>query len=360
MGVGMLLGIVLIMMGVYRVMIVDAESLLKDIDADLWVVQEKTLGPFVEASRVHEDLKTTIYNYQAIDKSEAITFQNIQLPNAKKPIRVLAVGYDQYGDLTPINRNKIVDGRKLLNNYEIVVTDKTGFKVDDKIELGRNIYTVVGVTTGTVSSGGDPLVFITLQNAQELQFSYSNKRIQSDRARGINGTSSHMANAIIATLKPGYNVNKVAKELRKWQHKSVYTKQEQNDILTKNVVETAAKQIGLFTAILIVVSIVIIGLIIYTMTLEKMKEISIMKLLGIPNFIIIKMIVEETLILSLFAFVFGNAFAHFIYDKFPKRVVLEYPDAFSLFIVVVLASIIASLVGVKKVVQADPARAIGG
>ena len=52
MGVGMLLGIVLIMMGVYRGMVVDAEILINDINADLWIVQEDTLGPFAESSRV--------------------------------------------------------------------------------------------------------------------------------------------------------------------------------------------------------------------------------------------------------------------------------------------------------------------
>ncbi|HFB53699.1 MAG TPA: ABC transporter permease, partial [Sulfurimonas autotrophica] len=49
-GVGMLLGIVMIMMGVYRGMIIDAQVLLDDLDVDLWVVQENTLGPFAEAS----------------------------------------------------------------------------------------------------------------------------------------------------------------------------------------------------------------------------------------------------------------------------------------------------------------------
>lgn len=82
----------------------------------------------------------------------------------------------------------------------------------------------------------------------------------------------------------------------------------------------------LFTAILILVSTIIIALIIYTMTLEKMKEISIMKLIGIPNSVIIKMIVQETLLLGVLAFISGNIFAYILYDKFPKRVVLEIPD----------------------------------
>ena len=60
MGVGLLLGIVLIMIGVVRGMINDAKSLALDIDANLWVVQENTLGPFAESSKIHEDLKNIL------------------------------------------------------------------------------------------------------------------------------------------------------------------------------------------------------------------------------------------------------------------------------------------------------------
>ena len=74
MGVGMLLGIVLIMMGVYRGMIVDAQVLLDDLDIDLWVVQDNTLGPFAEASRIHEDLKESIYVVDGVDKTSGLTF----------------------------------------------------------------------------------------------------------------------------------------------------------------------------------------------------------------------------------------------------------------------------------------------
>lgn len=361
MGVGMLLGIVLIMIGVYRGMIVDAEILLDDANVDLWVVQEDTLGPFAEASRVHEDLKYTIKATQGIDKSEAITFQNIQLPLKNKKVRVMAVGFDVYGDIDPINKARLIEGSGLkTDHYEIVVTDTTGFNLHDKIELGRNIYSVVGVTHGTVSSGGDPLVYISLKDAQELQFAYSNKETQNDRARGILNKDTHMVNAVISTVKPGYSIDEVAQEIRKWQHKSVYTAEEQTAVLTKNVIEKASKQIGMFTGILVVVSTIIIALIIYTMTLEKIKEISIMKLIGLPNSMIIKMIVEEALLLGFLAFIFGNIFSHLIYSKFPKRVVLEIPDAWMLFGVVIIASILASIIGVKKVIHADPTAAIGG
>jgi len=361
MGVGMLLGIVMIMMGVYRGMMIDAQVLLNDTDVDIWVVQENTLGPFAEASRVHEDLKNSIGVIDGVAKAEGITFQNLQLPFKGTQIRVFAVGFDPFGKINPINEKRIIAGRGLKHShYEMVVTDKTGFKLDDRINLGRDTYTVVGITHGTVSSGGDPLVYISLKDAQELQFLYSNARIRTDRARGINGVSSHMVNAIVATLKPGYDVDIVANNIRRFKHKSVYTAKEEKTILTKNLIKMASKQIGMFTVILVIVSTIIIALIIYTMTLEKMKEIAIMKLIGIPNLLIIKMIVQETVLMGVLAFIAGNIFAHLIYSKFPKRVVLETPDAFGLFIVILIASVLASFVGVKKVISADPAEAIGG
>ncbi len=361
MGVGMLLGIVLIMMGVYRGMIVDAEVLLNDINVDLWIVQQGTLGPFAEASRVHDDLQYTMQSVRGIAKSSIITFQNMQLPKKQGKIRVFAVGYDVFSTINPINPERLIRGRTLkTDHYEIVVTDKTGFTLGDKVRLGRNIYTVVGITHGTVSSGGDLLIYISIKDAQELQFSYSNKRIQTDRARGIINRDTHMVNAVIATVLPGYNPETVARDIRHWHHKSVYTRKQQQAVLTRYVVEKASKQIGMFTAILVIVSTIIISLIIYTMTLEKMKEIAIMKLMGLPNSMIVRMIVEETLLLGILAFLFGNIFSHLIYSKFPKRVVLEIPDAWVLFGVVVVASVVASFVGVKKVINADPASAIGG
>jgi putative ABC transport system permease protein len=360
-GVGMLLGIVMIMMGVYRGMIIDAQVLLDDLDVDFWVVQENTLGPFAESSRVHEDLKNTIRVIEGVDKSEGITFQNLQLPSKNGAVRVFAVGFDPFGDINPINPKRLIAGRGLKrSHYEIVVTDKTGFTLGQKIKLGRNYFNVVGITHGTVSSGGDPLVYISLKDAQELQFLYSNARIRNDRDRGINTVNSHMVNAVVATKKSGYDVDTVAQNIRTWKHKSVYTKDEEKTILTKNLIKMASKQIGMFTVILVIVSTIIIALIIYTMTLEKMKEIAIMKLIGIPNSMIIKMIVQETVLMGFLAFVAGNIFAHLIYAKFPKRVVLETPDALGLFAVVIIASILASFVGVKKVISADPAEAIGG
>lgn len=362
MGVGMLLGIVLIMIGVYRGMADDARMLLRDIDADLWVVQQHTLGPFAESSRLHQDTQDILRALDGIEKTAALTLQNIQLYNRQQQaVRVMAVGFDPAGDFQIIPQSRLVAGRTLhAQHFEMVVTDKTGFQLGERIALGRDTYQVVGVVKGSVSSSGDPLVYISLKDAQNVQFSYSNPRIRNDRARGLLGQNTQLVNTVVASVRSGYKASDVAEQIETWKHLTAYTHEQQATILSRNVIERSSKQIGLFTAILVLVSGIIIGLIIYTMTLEKIKEISIMKLIGIPNRMVVKMIMQETMLLGAIAFVFGNIFAHLIYNQFPKRVVLMWNDSLLLFAIILTASFLASLVGVYKVMKADPAEAIGG
>ncbi len=84
--VGILLGIVIIMLGVYRGMVYDAKVFLGDIDADIWIVQEGTLGPFAESSRVHQDLREQISYQKGIKDAQSLTFQNFQLMNGDKDL----------------------------------------------------------------------------------------------------------------------------------------------------------------------------------------------------------------------------------------------------------------------------------
>jgi len=359
--VGILLGIVIIMIGVYRGMVFDAKVLVDDIKADIWVVQQDTLGPFAESSRIHEDLQDQISYQNGIKYASAITFQSFQLENSYGDFKVMLIGYDPFSKIDVINKAKLIEGRTIQKqHYEIVVSQKTNYKLGEKIKLGRDYFTVVGITKDTVSNSGDHLIFTSLKDAQILQFTYTNERIRSDEGRGIHSGNPYLVNAIVAQVNYSYSPQIIAKQIEETIHKKVFTKQEQLTLLLQKVIKKSSKQIGMFTAILIVVSIIIIALIIYTMTLEKIKEISIMKLIGIPNFTISKMVIQETIVLGFLAFIAGNGFAYLISGSFPKRIVLLASDSVGLFVVILISSIFVSLFGIYKVIKTDPAEAIGG
>ena len=357
-GVGMLLGVVLIMIGVYRGLVDDANILLKDTRADLWIVQQDTLGPFAESSRIHEDLKYPIKTFKGIKDTCAITFQSLQLYRENQPIRVFAMGYDINSFYEP---HLLIEGRPIsATHFEIIVDKKTGFKLHENILIGRDIFKVVGVTKDSVSSSGDLMVYFSISDAQKLQFLSSNEQIRNDRARGNKEVTTTTANAIIARVEQGADAKAIAQEIERWKHVKVFTGEEQSSILTKNLIERSAKQIGMFTVILLLVASVIISLIIYTMTMGKIKEIAILKLIGASNPVIIKMIVQQSILLGFLAFIAGNIFSHALVDLFPKRTILISSDALMLLGIVIIVSVLGSLFGVRSALKIDPASAIGG
>ena len=55
-GLGLLIGVTLSMAGIYRGMVDDAQVMLDNTGADLWVVQQGTQGPYAESSSLYDDL----------------------------------------------------------------------------------------------------------------------------------------------------------------------------------------------------------------------------------------------------------------------------------------------------------------
>src|SRR3972149_2829380 len=77
--------------------------------------------------------------------------------------------------------------------YEMVVDRRPGIAPGSRVAIGRLRFSVVGLSDGMVGSGGDPVVFVSLQDAQGSQFLQGNEAIRNDRARleadlGASGT----------------------------------------------------------------------------------------------------------------------------------------------------------------------------
>lgn len=357
-GVGLLIGVVLIMIGVFRGMAHDAMMVSNDLNADIWIVQKNTLGPFAESSRLHEDLKYSLRSLRGVKAAEPLTFQSVQIYPNQKAVRVYVMGYDSRAAIIPYH---LREGRPIQSpQSEMIADSKSGLKLGESVSLGRGKYTVVGMTHKTVSSGGDPMIYLDLDEAQELQFQFSNEQIRNDRYRGTTAAANQTVNTFVLSVDEGIDTQKLSDEIKRWKHVEAYTNTEQEAILTKNLIERSAKQIGLFTVILLIVSAVIISLIIYTMTINKIKEIAILKLIGSPNLVIVKMIGQQSVLLGIIAFIAGNLFAHASADIFPKTIVLWYSDAAKLFLVIVMVSILASLTGIRSALKVDPSTAIGG
>lgn len=357
-GLGLLLGVVLAMIGIYRGLVVDALTIARSPAVDLWVVEANTRGPFAEASRVPGDIREAIARISGVAAAGSITYQTVETEHAGNKLRLYVIGFEA---TRPGGPPEVIDGHGIArSHYEMVADLSTGLTLGDRIRLGRNVFTVVGLTRHQVNSGGDPAVYISLADAQKLQFDLAPPAARVQLARGTGGGSRDTVNAVVARLQPNASADAVAEAVRRWKHLSAITQEGQELILTRSLVDRARRQIGLFTSLLLVVSAVIIALIIYTMTMEKMKQIATLKLIGAPDRTIIGMIVQQALALGFAGFAIGATLIVNIKDYFPRRVVLEPDNVIVLGLIVFAVCLLSSGLGVRAALRVDPATALGG
>ena len=222
------------------------------------------------------------------------------------------------------------------------------------------------------------MVFIALKDAQEAQFLKDNDALVNDRTRtasnsafnrpGVPGlpdavqalqTSSRNVNAVLVQLAPGFEAEQVAEPIRRWKHLAVFTRAGMEDILVAKLIATSARQIGMFLAILAVVSAAIVAFIIYTMTLGKIREIAVLKLIGTRNRTIAGMILQQALGLGLIGFEVGKVAATIWAPIFPKFVLLLTQDALAGLAATLPICALASMLAIRAALKVDSATAIG-
>ncbi len=358
-GLSLLLGIVLAMVGIYRGLILESLGLVRAAQVDIWVVEGGTRGPFAESSRIPGDTREAIAAQWGVAAAGAVAYQNVEAQHRGESKRLLVVGAEiaRPGEAPPV-----VEGRPILRSrYEAVADRRAGLALGERITLGRDAFTVVGMTENLVASGGDPVVFITLRDAQKLQFDLTPAAARRELARAPGAVAAtDTVNAVLVRLLPGIDPRQFADGIARWKHLVALTQEQQETVLSRSVVERARRQIGLFTSLLLLVSTVIIGLIIYTMTIDKKKSIATLKLIGAPDRRIVGLIVQQALAMGVISFVAGAILINAAHGYFPRRVVLEQSDAGVLFGVVLLVCLLASMLGVRAALKIDPAVALAG
>jgi putative ABC transport system permease protein len=357
-GVGLLIGTVIMMTGIYEGALTDALALPRAADAALWVVQPRTFGPFAEPSRIPRDTRDLVRRMPGVAAAGAVTFQTVQTTVRGKPVRLYLEGYEPGRPGGPL---ALATGHGLTeNHYQIIVDASSGLRLGERVPLGpyHDTYTVVGLTRGMVSSAGDAMAWVNLLDAQALQFAVPPPLQRRERAAMRNPPTTSDINAVLVRLEPGASATTVAHDIARWKHLAAVPESEEEGYLTQFVIEKMQRQIGMMTAILVTVSAVIIALIIYTLTMDKLRSIATLKFIGAPDRTIIGLIVQQALTLGLAGYAIGLSLVMVGKSHFPRRVQLEPRDLIVIFVVVVVVCLLGSVLGVRAALKVDPAEAL--
>ena len=382
-GIGMLLMIVMGMGGIYRGIVEDATLLIDRVGADLWIVQRNTRGPFAEVSRVPPNLVHRALAVPGVETAREFVYHTIQREQDGKPLRIAVLGLSwptDKGEWVPLTA-----GRPLGQaHFEMIADESLDLSVGARIQLGKETYTVVGTTTSMISSSGDGIAFFSVADAQAIQFDVPGEAVRLERAsREARGRQFELAiqqpimldnawkpsnqlpaiarpnmSAVMITVLPGTDVRKVAETISGWGDVSAFTRDGQRELLLKGSVEKIRRQIGLFRVLLTIIAAIIMALILYTLTLDKIHSIALLKLIGAPNTVILGLILQQALILGILGFGIAYALGQRVFPNFPRRVILTESDLFQLAVIVLIISVGSSLLGIWKAMQVSPNEAL--
>jgi putative ABC transport system permease protein len=378
-GIGLLLMIVMGMGGIYRGLIHEATLLVDRVGADFWIVQGSTRGPFAEISRIPATLEDRVRAVPGAARARRFVSHTIQREHNGNPLRMVVQGLswpDDRGDWVPL-----VAGRPLQQaHFEMIADQSLRLPLGSRIRLGKDVYEVVGLTSGMVGSSGDGLTFFTVSDAMAIQFDEPGEavrleraarraRVESvdlgrlqplllDRAAGLSSNIPAFAppqvSAVLVTVQPGADEAAVRRTLANWPDITVYSTQEQKDLLLSGMVDKARRQLGLFRALLIIISTIIIALIIYTLTLDKIRDIALLKLIGARNSVICGLILQQSLLMGAFGYALAWWIGRYAFPHFPRLVLIDPSDLASLALIVVVISTLASLLGIWKALRVEP------
>jgi putative ABC transport system permease protein len=357
-GLSLLLGVVITITGVYRGLIDDALRQARAANADLWVVQAGTHGPFAEASRIPRDTREVVARVYGVENAGAVTYQSVQTELNGKPLRFFLIGYELN---RPGGPQRLMAGRDILrDHYEMIVDRSAGLKLGQVVPLGTHgeRFTVVGLTRDDVTSSGDPVAYVTLHDAQALQFDLAPPAERREVARGGALQTTNQINAVIVKVFRYVPLKEVAAALSRWKHLTTLTQAQQENLLTKEVIEKSRKQQLMILVLLVIVSAVIIALIIYTLTMDKVRSIATLKFVGAPDRTIVGLILEQALSMGIVSFAIGLALILAFQGHFPRRLVILPEDVAVVFFITLAVCLAASTLGIRLALKVDPAEAL--
>jgi len=271
----LLLMTVLSMTGIYGGLVYEATLLVDHVDADLWLVQRDTRGPFAEPSTVPANVENRALALPGVASARRFVASTLQRQQAGHPWRLMLHGlvwpYDT-GAWLPL-----VSGRPLGQaHYEMIADLSLGLPLGQQIKFGKDIYKVVGLTKGMTSASGDGLAVFSLPDTEAIQSDEPGEAVRLQRrnrvaqwlaqdlgqqqpdlvtrasglAASLPDTLPPTVSAVMIKLTPGASAQAIIDTIQGWPDLTVYTREQERDLLVHGYVDGARRQLGLFRAVL--------------------------------------------------------------------------------------------------------------
>ena len=320
-----------------------AGHIFQEMPGQLWVTQQGTSDPFHSVSLVERaDLErlASLTGVQAVVPvlSRQMTFG---ARGSEESVRLMAMDASAGLPVTPAARARFLPDRGTII-IESILSRQTGLDKGDQAEFGN-----ISLTVAEVRPAGTEVL---------SQFAFVNF----EDATRIFGVGDVVAYGMVV-LAPGTDPLAVKGQIEAGNPRlQVYTAEEFAKSIRREIDQSFIPVIAILVAIGFVVGSAVVGLTIYTATIERTREFGVMKAVGGSPGFLYRIVLSQSGMLTGVGFVVGLIGAR-VLSELAAKAVPEFATDFQIGDIAavgagaLLMAIIASFVPVRRVNSIDPA-----
>ncbi len=341
---GVVLGVFLIFttVGLYNGINTVVESMVLNGGADLWITSRGSSGSLHSPSLLPLNLEQDLW----VDGVEEVV-PLVRMPLATvidgSKTLVFITGYDPgkgmggpwkitEGVASPGNGEAIVDG---------VLAQNAGLNLGDTLTLESREFKVVGISDETFIMIAH-LVFITLDDARSF-------------------LPANLTNFFLVKVEASSRIGDVARAIEQALPGVSASTSE------TNAAEAKDETVGSFLPIILVISaigalvgVLVVGLLVYTLTIEKSREYGIVKAIGGTNAYLYRIVLFQAMVVAMLGFAVGVAVSvpaiSLLRRVVPEFVVIITPPMMLWSLLgFIVTGLVASFVPIRRLSGIDPA-----
>jgi putative ABC transport system permease protein len=352
-GVSISVLLVLVQIGLYFGFMQSASDLVDHADADIWVTAEAN-DNFDFAAPMDERVVYRVAEEPGVARVERVILGFGQIKGEAGDAQgVQVIGLEPHGtmlkpwNIVKGNADDIARGDAIL----VDITEYQKLHISDigaEREITQARARVVAMSTGIRSFTTSPYVWTNLHSA-----------------RTYTRLNSTQLTYVLVKAAPGVDPNELVQRLNRLPNVDAYTKARMS-IRTRNYWSSrTGVGVGFLTTAIIgvVVGIVVVGQILYSGTLEHLKEYGTLKAMGAANFEIVRVIIYQAVLSAGVGFALGGVLAivaRAAMHTANLRVVLSPELVGGTAVLTVVMCVTAALLSITKVLRLDPASVFEG
>ena len=312
----------LLLSGVSRSFDNEIRRTVDSFHADAWLVTRGGFGPFTGPTPFPAAKVAEVRRVAGVAGAAPIAVLRATTTTpATRNVNVIGVTGDGIALPTEVR----------LGDNEAIVDSSLGLERGDRLDLNGMNFRVAGLTSGLSYFAGIPNVLIPLADAQRL---------------GLGGRP--LATAIVVQGHPEGAPAGLA----------LLTNRDVEVDLGRPV-HQAKQTIGLIRVLLWAVAAGIIGAMIYLSTLERLRDIAVLKAIGVSTRALLGGLVVQAVLLALASALLAVVLETAMAPAAAMSVEVSTVDYVLLPLVAVAVGVLASLVALRRAVTVDPALAFG-